>query len=126
MSETEQKKKQRERKHPAVVDETADDFFETLNGFDEIAIKKAFGKPPIELSDDDKMAFGRSLIFVAERRAGKTDTEALKAARTYTFGEVTDYFADDVEPMPEEPVTEQGKGAGEPETQTSSSPPSAS
>jgi hypothetical protein len=124
MSETEQKKKQRERKHPAVVDETADDFFETLNGFDEIAIKKAFGVPVAELSPDakgqggDVFQFLRALIFVHRRREGENDITAYNAAQNLRTAELNDYFADE--------SAESGKDNSAPETPPKTSPPGAS
>lgn len=100
-----------------VLDQTADEFFETLNGFDEIAVAKHFGSPPVELTDTNKIAFARSLIFVAQRRAGQKDGEAYKYAMNATVGEVNRYFAEDEEEaMPEDPITDSGKGDSGDET----------
>lgn len=92
------------------IEQTADEFFDTLNGFDEIAVAKHFGSPPVELTDTNKIAFARSLVFVAERRAGSKDGEAYKYAMNATVGEVNAYFAEaEEEPMPEDPITDSGK-----------------
>lgn len=109
----------------STVEQTATEFFETLNGFDEIAIAKHFGKPPVELTDTDKMAFARALIFVAKRREGMKDGEAYKAAMETTIGEANGYFAED-DDEPDFPTTASGKDDAGDETTPSSSPPSAS
>lgn len=95
---------------------TADEFFESLTGFDELAIAKGFGAKPIELSKTDPMWFARSLVFVAHRRSGLNDADAKKAALEATIGEVNAYFAEDPEPNPQEPVTELGKDEPSPAT----------
>lgn len=93
------------------TDLTTNEFFESLNGFEEIAITRSFGHPVKQLATEDELSFARSLIFVAEKRGGLNDAAAKEAALTLTLGEVLTYFADeDEEPMPEEPVTEAGKG----------------
>ncbi|GAA1977495.1 hypothetical protein GCM10009798_43390 [Nocardioides panacihumi] len=73
------------------ADMTADDFFESLTGFDEIAIKQHFGASVSNLKDEP-MDFMRALVFVAERREGKTDIQAKDAALTLTVREVLAYF----------------------------------
>jgi hypothetical protein len=106
---------------------TAQEFFESLNGFDELAIAKAFGAKPVELNETDHMAFGRSLVFVAHRREGLSDAEAKKAAMDATIGQVNTFFRpDDDEPMPEDPVTPAGKDERSPSPSPTISPGSAS
>lgn len=95
-------------------DMTAEEFFESLTGFDEIAVARAFGEKPIRLSDTDAMAFARCLVFVARRREGMSDADAKNAALSATVREVNEFFAEDEEPNPEEPVTESGKGGPDP------------
>jgi hypothetical protein len=90
---------------------TADDFSLSLNGFDEIAIAKAFGDEVSALGSKRPMTFLRALIFVALRRDGSKDAEAYQAAMGLTLREVTEFFPDqEPEVFPDEPVTEQGKG----------------
>lgn len=89
---------------------THEEFFESLNGFDEIAIQKAFGAKPIDLSETDKSALLRSLVFVAKKRDGLDDKAAKQYAMEATFGELNSFFAEDREPTPETPETEEGKG----------------
>jgi hypothetical protein len=103
----------------STVDQTAQEFFETLNGFDEIAIAKHFGKKPVELSDTDAMGFARSLIFVSKRREGMKDGDAFEAAMNTTIGEANAYFAED-DDEPDFPVSESGKGDAGDETTPSS------
>lgn len=61
----------------------------SLNGYDEIAIKKAFGA---SFEDLEGMFAGRSLYFIKLRRDGAKDPEALKAAMMATIGELEDRF----------------------------------
>lgn len=102
---------------------TADEFFESLTGFDELAIAKHFGAKPIALSNTDPMWFARSLVFVAHRRGGMADAEAKKAALELTVGNVNEFFVEDEdETSPDEPVTEAGKDDSSPETLQTISP----
>lgn len=105
---------------------TVEEFIATLTGYDEQAIKVAFGAKPAELNDGDKSALIRSLYFTAKRREGLTDAEAKKAAQAATLGEVNGSFSDDDEPMPEDPITESGKDESELSPTPSSSQTSAS
>lgn len=89
---------------------TADEALELLTGFDEIAIKKSFGAEITELRESP-FTFMRALVFVDFRRAGQKDPEAKESALALTIRQVADHFADDPdEPMPDEPVTDSGKG----------------
>lgn len=88
---------------------TADEFFESLNGFDEIAVAKAFGDKPIALSKSDPMWFARSLVFVAKRREQLSDPDAKKYAMESTVKEINAFFREDEETDPENPVTPGGK-----------------
>lgn len=90
---------------------SADDMFMSLTGFDELAIKKAFGSDVFTLREEPGM-FLRALVFVWARREGKTDVEAKNAAMEMAFSDVQGTFPknEDEEPMPEEPVTDAGKG----------------
>lgn len=91
---------------------TAEEFLESLNGFDEIAISQRFGKTVTALANEgDQMTLARALVFVAKRRDGLNDGDSYQACMTLTLREVNEYFA--VEPdeaMPEEPETPEGKG----------------
>lgn len=109
------------------TDQTASEFFESLTGFDEIAIAKAFGRNVVTLSSEDQMGFARSLVFVAQRRGGMNDRDAYQAAMGMTLKEVNAYFAEEEdEAVPDDPSTESGKGERLPGTQPLSSRPSVS
>lgn len=105
---------------------TAEEFVNSVNGYDEIAVKKRFGKKPIPLGEEDKFDFVRALIFVAERRKGLTDDAAYEACMAATYAEAGNYFADDDEPVPHDPVTDQGKDSQAPSGTPTPSPPSVS
>lgn len=77
-------------------EQSADDFFMTLNGFDEIAIAKSFGHDITDLRKAPLM-FLRALVFVNERRQGAKDGPAHNTAMQMTVGEVNDYFPDKAE-----------------------------
>lgn len=96
---------------------TASDMFLSLNGFDEIAVAKAF-KADIADLRERPFAFLRALAFVHRRRAGDKDAEAYKTVMGMSIGEAGDYFAEEPddaglddddqsaegnEPSPEEP-----------------------
>ena len=91
---------------------TVDEHMELLTGFDEIAIEKWFG------DDIDSLRFTmtlRALVFVNHTRAGLDAKKAHEAAMGLTLKQVGEHFADaEEEPMPEEPVTEVGKGDEQP------------
>lgn len=98
-------------------DLTGQAFFDTLNGFDEIAITKQFGTDVSQLTTGkdrpgNPTMLLRALVFVDHRRrTGAKDAEAYKAAMNLTLTEVHDYFADDepAEMDPDDPDTEAGK-----------------
>lgn len=86
---------------------TAQETYDSLTGFEEIAIRKHFGMAVNEL---DKFTIGRALVFAHKRRDGLKDPEAYEAALAMTRSEVQEFFpAEADEPMPEDPETEQGK-----------------
>jgi len=88
---------------------TAEDFFRTMTGFDEIAISRAFSEDIADLRKKP-FTFMRALVFVDFRRQGKHDVEAHQDALGVTVGELEDYFAEDKPEFdPEAPETDQGK-----------------
>lgn len=88
--------------------QTVSEVAESLTGFDELAIEKSFGKSLDELKPT---MVGRALVFVVERRAGKTDPEAKSAAMEMPMGQVNSYFLDEPDDvLPDEPDSEAGKG----------------
>lgn len=71
---------------------TADEVFESLNGFDEIAIEKAFAE--VTSLKDKPMTFLRALVFTEKRREKLGDKEAKQYAMELPVKELTAYFAD--------------------------------
>lgn len=108
---------------------SVEEMIESLTGYDEIAISKHFGAEWNDLSENKPIMFARSLIFVDQRRAPHSlpDTEAKDFALSQTMKAVNDYFPDvPEEAMPEEPVSESGKGDSQPVSEQSGSPTSVS
>lgn len=89
---------------------TMQELADSLNRFDEIGIKRAFGVDFLTLNRTDKADFARALIFVAKRREGATDLDAFAAVETMTFGEVNAFFqAEPVDVDFEDPTSAVGK-----------------
>ncbi|WP_028654880.1 hypothetical protein [Nocardioides sp. J54] len=86
---------------------TAVEAMNSLNGFDEIAIEKAFGQ---DFDDLNGRATVRAVIFVLEKRAGASDKDAKQYAMSVPMGQLDDHFESNPEEVDEdEPETEQGK-----------------
>lgn len=85
-------------------DLTAAEMYDSLNGYDELAVKKSFGTAPLALAQADSIEFARALVFVAERRNGASDSDAKSRALNLTNGELTKYFReeDGSDPLGEE------------------------
>lgn len=75
------------------VPQTAEEAFDSLTGFDEIAIAQRFGRTVSELATRDESMFGRALVFVFKRRGGATDDEAYNAALSLSMKEFMTFFA---------------------------------
>jgi hypothetical protein len=87
-----------------------DEMVESLNGYDEIAIEKAFGSDVSSLLEKKPTMGLRALVFVDVRRGGVSDAEARKSAMELRLGEVQEYFPDeDPEVTPDDPATDAGK-----------------
>lgn len=92
------------------TDVPVEDFLKSLNGFDEIAIARAFDGADVSAGLAKRPStLLRALVFVDQRRKGMRDPEAHQAALALTLDELEAYFPDDDEVMPEEPVTVQGE-----------------
>ena len=97
---------------------TVNEVIDSLTGYEELAIEKAFGDEFYDLSLVKRM---RALAFVLEKRGGKNDADAKKAIMTMSQARVTEAFSDEDDEGDEgdeelgiEPVTEAGKGDDEP------------
>jgi hypothetical protein len=94
---------------PDVEKLTPQEAASSLNGWEELAITKAFGADPNDLPPT---RLGRALVFVMLRRAGEKDGPAYSRVMGMTGDECKGYFADEaVELDPEDPDTAQGKDA---------------
>lgn len=71
---------------------TGQEMFDSLTGFDEIAIVKAFGTTIVTLNDTDRMTFGRALAFTHFRRENQDDKTAKNAALSLTIGQLNKFF----------------------------------
>ena len=89
----------------STIDETAQQVYDSANGFDEIAVKKAFGTSLLSLKDDP-MTFGRALAFIVAKRGGKNDMEAKQAVLGLSNARLSDYFAAPAEESTEEAQAE--------------------
>jgi hypothetical protein len=95
----------------STIELTAEEVTDSINGYDEIAIKRAFGTDLYTLREEP-MSFLRALIFIVERRTGKKDPQAYEAAMSLVLSGVHGYFAETPEDFdPEEPDSEAGKDA---------------
>lgn len=89
---------------------TVSEMIESLTGFEEIAIAKAFDSDIFGLLNRAPTTAGRALVFIDRKRGGETDKEAKNHALSLTLKAVDEYYAEDEdEVMEEEPTTEVGK-----------------
>lgn len=85
------------------------EYLESLTGFEEIAVAKAFGEDPMALKERPSTLL-RALVFVDHKRQGKRDPEAKQAALELTIGDLGNYFADEEPDLdPDDPDTDEGK-----------------
>jgi hypothetical protein len=82
----------------SVAKATAAEVFESLTGYDELAITRLFGANPQDVDEDGNSdlsgtMLARALIFVVEGREGKPEAEAFDAAMKMTTPDVIAYFA---------------------------------
>lgn len=85
--------------HVEVLEEprkqTGQEIANSLTGFEEIAIKQAFG---VSLDQLDAMQVTRSLVFTLRSRGGESSRDAYLAAMQMPQSEVETYFATDDQP----------------------------
>lgn len=74
------------------VQQTAEEAFDSLTGFDELAIAAQFGRTVTQLAEQDPTMFGRALVFVVKRRDGASDGEAKDAAFEMTLKDLNENF----------------------------------
>lgn len=97
------------------VEMTAEEAFQSLTGFDEIAVARSFGEEITSMADKRPTMFVRALVFVSLRRQGSSDADAKQAALDMTLGAVNAFFTEAPEDFdPEEPDSEPGKDSSPP------------
>ena len=98
------------------TDVTLSEISESLTGFEELDIEKAFGRTYAQIAADDNFTmFGRALIAVHLSRTQSIPyTEAYDQAMRMPIRDLDDYFAPDEELDPDEPETPAGKEPSSP------------
>jgi hypothetical protein len=99
-----------------------EEFFKTLNGFEEVAIERTFLSSAAELAikadSGNTFPLMRSLLFVQAKRGGMKDGEAFRYAMNMTALDVSERF--------ETPQGGDGEGKAQEPTETRPTPPSSS
>lgn len=100
---------------------TVEEAIESLTGYEEVAVHERFGAYPDDLIGINALRGMRALAFVLTARelkradAKNPDAKAYEQVMAMTLKQVSDFFPDvDDEVMPEEPVTDTGKGDSQP------------
>lgn len=89
---------------------SAGEMVQSLTGFEELAIEQHMKIDPYTDGGRKPVAVLRSLVFVVNKRAGKTDREAREIAMSMPAGELQDMFADEPEEIdPDNPETPAGE-----------------
>lgn len=89
---------------------SADEMFESLTGFEEIAIATHFGAEITDLAEKRPLAFVRALVFVDKVRDGSSPLDAKAQAMGLSIKGTSDYFPEAEQDVDEtEPDTESGK-----------------
>jgi hypothetical protein len=100
--------------------QTAEEIFDSLTGFDEMAITQHFGRTIGDLASNDESMFSRALLFTVKRREGLADDDARNFALGMTLGENIAYFADTTEKDAEEEAGKDEQPEEQPATSLSS------
>ena len=112
----------------STIDQTGKEVLESVTGFEEIAIVKAFGLTVEALSSDKsrRLTFARSMVFIVFKRQGKKDAEAKDAALALTIKQVNEFFVPEPDDVDEDDAdSDAGKDESSPEEQQEDSPPGA-
>lgn len=87
-------------------DVTPSQVVKSLTGFDEIAVRQAFGTPVAELTNRDRFGFMRALYFVALRREGVKDGDAYRETMETTLETIQGAFRGESADDPKTPSAE--------------------
>lgn len=74
---------------------TANEMFESLTGFEEIAVERKFGATVEGLAEGKPLRLLRALSFVQFKRDGLDDTKAYNAAMDMTLAQAQAHFTED-------------------------------
>lgn len=110
-------------------EKTYEETLESLDGYEELAIKAQFGEGLGTYIGDGTSTDRRALIFIELKRGGATAKDAHSQVIKMRLGEVQDYFADEPveeDPADPEPVTSSGKDDTPATSKQKSKQPSAS
>jgi hypothetical protein len=118
---------QRKHQEEHVPEQTFDDVFLSLTGFEEIAISERFGVSVGKLAEANETVFMRSLLFTDLVRSDLwTPDEARNTAMRMRLGEVQAWFAtENADVLPDDPDSAVGKDGSQPATTPTTSPLSA-
>jgi hypothetical protein len=82
----------------SAIKQTAAEVYNSVTGFEEIAVATHFGHTVEDLGANDVRMFARSMVFVVKRREGLDDAAAREAALALPFKELNEnFFAADSE-----------------------------
>lgn len=99
-----------QREHNEAVQRGANDFMDSMNGYDFLAAKKKFGE---SVADADFLTNLIQFAFISFRRDGLTDADAFEKAMKMPSKQVRQVmvnYAGQPELFEDEPETPQGKG----------------
>lgn len=113
--------------HDETSKPSVEETFQSLTGFDELAIKDKFGIENPADAETRPIIWTRALVFVLFKRAGQTTQAAYQTAMEVPVGELDSHFADEPEDVfADEPDSEAGKESMQLEREPTNSPPGAS
>lgn len=95
----------------SVTGVTPNEMFESLTGFDEIAIAQHFGEEWQDLAQKKPIQFLRALAFVHITRDGKSPQDAKKEALGLSVKQAQAYFEDEPNELPGSEPSDAGKDA---------------
>jgi hypothetical protein len=94
---------------------TGEEMFESLTGFEEVAVSQHFNAEVGNLAESKPTMFLRAMVFTHLVREGRTPKEAKAEVMGMTLKACNGYFAEDDEITPDEPVTLAGEGDSPPD-----------
>lgn len=106
--------------------QTFDQLFESLTGFEEIAISERFGVSIAKLAEHNETVFMRALVFTDMVRGGMKLGDARNMVMGMRLADVKEWCLDEApDVMPDDPDSPAGKDDSRPGSTPRISPPSA-